>query len=714
MHYEPRGAWRLVGGLLPAVAFTACAPGASGEEAASPERVALAADTGGAVLAQAVVPEVDIRIDGPGDCKYIEIDDLTPTVDTTDADANLCSNNSTDTTACPAAEVAKLADNPNFPGTSAASPTTLGSVEAEYCDWVDLDPLVHLDPFLDPSGANGDPDDILESDGCFNPDGNTPSKGNFTVTGLAADPTGTWLYTLLERDTSNGNESYEYYYLQNPTLFEEPNGCADGQYQFDPTPGDIRVVLSYSSTAALPEATAVAQIWEEAAPSAALYNPKELHQAGNWVTLVDAPVYPAINVTYNRQKSPTEDIERDFDGTALASGIKVEMALDIEAVFGQGCGLTRTMFGLSTASDSGAENDRIFDFLAPRVISTADVGTDLTLYESCDEEFGYLVEIDIDGPVSDFSNFDITGTYNCGAGDVAFTVAYSGDTIAIPVSTETTCEIDVDIDGTGIYEGCDAELSDTVTVYPTVEAAGTLDQDCTGGFSWDLDLDQIVSSASGVGVAWDFEVGGVSSAATDADDCTPPYDDATDDCGDGSSVVASSDGGAVSVSATLTVSDLTDRDTDGDGTAETTCPDVDVAVQGIDVHQPVTVTVSPTTADGECSLTDPNDPVDDVAFTVSITGGSGDYVLDYTYTDDAVNPTCADGSEDATDDQDFSDSCTYDLGSDFCAYGEAQLVVTDGTDSECCVGTAAADCADGISAERTSTLDVESITVTLP
>lgn len=641
-------------------------------------------DTGGAPgvgLLQATSPPLtDITIQVPG-CDYLQIDTFLEAGN--DRDANLCSDFSNPASPNFIGEVPIACeglvfgaafddDNPNRPGPGGDN----------YCDWAELDRARHFAPFSDP--PNTQADDGFQGGDCLVPDYNGPGKADITNVGMAASTDGEWLYIGWERSTVEGNERGSLILTRDPIAFGAGGGCKTDQPLTDLREGNAyRIDLSVLSTSNLPEARVL--VFEYVGPEALQQTTAQVLKSPNWVPITDPDaVVKALNVRTpkNKVSDEDEDEEKSIDGNVLNSAQWIEVAVNTDAVFGGGCGVD--FIGQFATSASDGKNDALKDYSGPFHFVTANLVSGLTLYETCQAgTFDYDVSATLEGQPIDFDNTTVTFDVACDneAFDAIGLVPESlpsgtltlTDANGEPPSADLTCEITVKIEGEEVLDSCNAELSETVTVYPPLTATGTLSQDCNGTFGFDSTLTR--SSDGSATFGWTFQFDGANDITRDTQEGTG---------------VSIPDGVELptQITATLTVSDNTPRNT---RTGEETCS-IPVTVPGITALAPLELSLTGSD-DATC---DEAGSLNSITATVKVTGGSGTYDLDYQL-ESATSEDCLDvtGSN-------GSDSCTFGLGDAFCAEGTLSLTVRDADTNSGCEDVSAS-----LKAVRTAVLDVQ-------
>jgi hypothetical protein len=426
--------------------------------------------------------------------------------------------------------------------------------------------------------------------------------------------------------------------------------------------GDVLVELTFPSTADLADGVVDIKRWTGGAT--ANVPAEDLLLDPSW-TLVPAgggtlPAYTAFNVAYNKTKSPNDDDEPGFDGVDMATGQLAEMAIDIKAVFGQGCGLRRTLAAISTASASPNGNDDLKDFVSPTTILTASIELGVTLSESCDEGFNWAASAKLgsDDLIGD-PDIDLVIQYNCGSG--VHEIAVTQTTGFEPVVGGGSCTAKlVARNGTGRLTSCDAESKpDNANAYPPLDVTAALAQaNCGDDFTYDA-----TPSGGSPPYAFSWTFTGPSAIASSSQE-------------DGSAGIT----GAGTVNGAVTVTDSR--------FAALGCSDGD----NNDTPVYSSLVASLTATPGDLACFDSDIPV-----TATMSGGSGAYTLNWNLTDE-------DGTNDATtscsDGLGLSPTyCGFNLGGAVCAKAKLELSVSDPV-------CAQAVYAGGVGAERTSKVTV--------
>ncbi len=562
---------------------------------------------------------------------FIEIDDLDGLGSRRD-DANLCADGVSASTACPSP--GSPSDNPNFPGPEPTSPATPGLPE-DYIDWADLGAG---SPFFlsDQSDAN---DDIFRSGSCLGI-GNAPGKANLHDIGVAANDT--WLYLLSERVSVQGQEEHHYLFTQLVPHFEFTSSCPDGTWLWDMTPGDVRVTLRFQSTSGLPTGDAVVEQWAGAGVG---LTAESVLRSSDWEVPDPAmfpppmqPAYLSFNVAPGT-KTPDADTETWLDGTPLQTSQISEMAVDVARVFGQGCGLNRTMSVVTTSSGSGNDRDALKDFLAPIQLTSATMSASLTVTPSCGRSFDYRVDVERSGAVAlPSSDLDVAITYDCGSGPMTVHDTDGVGTIQVSGANTATCSVSATVTGSGEFAFCAASDVDTVTVYAPLGVTADLSQaGCGAPWAWDATPR---GGLAPFGYEWSFDGASPVSAVTKSGTGTLP-----------GGVAPASIAGQVTL-------------TDARGCEA-------VSSDSLRALHELSLSVVPTGGDGECEE-------GDLSFSATIQGGSGEYGLMWRTHDDAhLDAGCASRTSASEADASLALACSFGLGDAACARGDVDLTVRD-------------------------------------
>lgn len=622
-------------------------------------------DTGPAIeVLQALEPEVQQIVIGLEGCDFLEIDNIGG--GTSDRDANLCSGVSEVSPTCPDGPVV---ESPPFP--------------ANHCDWADIDRATHF---------NADWQDVVSSTlddsfqgSCLVQGHKATPKADIGNVGLAASTDGSELYIGWERFAVNGNERGSLILTREPVDLGAVGSCSDPQPLTDLIDGEAyRIDLKVDSTAALPFAQVqvfrygVDPLVDESVLDQTM---AQVLASTHWQPITDSVVRKALNVrSTDKNAVPGEDDEFGIDGNVLATAQWIEVAVDTEAVFGEGCGLD--FIGQFTTTASEGVADALKDYNGPFHFTTANLVAELELFESCTAgEFGYALTVTRDGEPVDLetSGLEVTFDVDCDDDtlDATDIVPSSDGTVDLGEPTASSlCTVTANISGgSNGLSGCEATAEADVTVYPPLTATATLAQDCDGTFSYEGEVTS--SSGADATFAWTFT-----------------FDSETVDRSDASGTVSLPSGSAspTTVTGQLVVTDGTARDTGGEELEECT---VTVGDLTVDVFSPITLQLT-AASDADCDAEDAETALDTVFVDASFSGGSGQYVL--TYTPSAgLSTTCPTM---ATNNATGSDDCTFMLGVGFCRDGDLTLKVEDSQDNGCEPREAT------VSAVRECTLDV--------
>ncbi len=659
--------------------------------------------------------EANVAID-----EFIEIDDLDATAGG-NRDANLCSSSigsANGSPACPAIACSgafcpySTGDNPNFPGPDNALPGTLGADDEEYIDWADLGYLYPTKTFFfsDPLDG-GEKDDIFSPGSCITR-GNSPSKANATTIGVAANDVYLWLDMV--RDTVQGQEEYHFFFTKAEAHTDSGNteGCAEPTLLWDVEDGDVQVVVRLPSTSHLADGTIEVLAYDDDATPDPNLSAEELILSPKWKPVADA-AYVVFDVSISRGDATPdidtdgagadEDRERYLDGAVLATTQMAEAAVDIEKVFGNvGCGLTRSMAVITTASGSPGDTDDLKDFLGLITITTGDLVPEISLDPSCTEDFAYAVSLEDDAGNTiplDGSLVDVEIVYDCGSGET--TVQDAGDdgvgSIAVPIASKSgsvSCSAKAHVIGkTGTdFESCD-KLSEAATQNVWADLVATADLDsplCDGNVSFGV----TVQGGKGLAPTYDW-----TFTPTPAATLTPAL------------VAPEPASGTLAVSGTFAPVSVKGEVTVTEQREEIQCSDTDddTAV----VYQPLAVSLSMDSSDLMCPVAPASALAllyGDVAVDVAVQGGSGNWSLDFALAGDtdvyggniSGVLACSDAASLVDADASYANTCAFSLSDGkACALGQISLGVTDVGNAACTFPAQGP-----LQAEKTTELDV--------
>lgn len=596
------------------------------------------------------------------------------------------------------------ADDPDFPGPDPSCPSALGT---GYKDWNDLTTLANADDIFQ-QDLSGGTDDIMKTGSCV---GLGPSPGKANIQDFAVAGNANYLYFEFERESSNGQEEYHIDLTQKAPYLGTGGGCSAPTYLWDLQDGDVQITVFFPSTAHLADGTILIEVFDAdltAGPDTGLTAEQVLNSPG-WTTLtagsptcgdpVEAsrPAYVVFNVARSN-KLTSEDNETKLDGTTVFDTAELaEAAVDVAAVFGAGCGLSRAMTIITTASGSAGGNDDYKDFFGPLIIQTGNLGASLALTTSCPtstatgEKFQYDVTVmnasggTSTGVTLPDTGLDVAVKYDCGGGEITVEDDDGTGTVNFPVTTTAAgCSVYAEVTGKagGQFEGCSVTTaSDSVTIYPDLALSADVDGTCSATAPWTFS-----ATASGGSGSYDYDwtftptpTGAISptsaTVASSSSLATAP-------------ALLNSDRAPVAIAGSLTVTD-TGRDDDLGCTIA--AGDSDTA------YHPLTATLTLGSSDLSCPVAagDATDLLQgnvDVSAT-GVTGGSGAYDYVWGGSGDVDPVTCGDLA-----------TCTFGLDDTKpCASGTVTLIVED--ENETTSG-----CADvaqqSLTANKTTTLDV--------
>lgn len=640
-------------GAAPAATDQAAPRSRTNSEAAAPGTRAAAVNSEGEL------PMADIRIGG-----YLEVDDLDGT-ESGNRDANQCTQGSPTGTDDTCDLLRPAADNPNFPGPDPAYPNALGIDEADYTDWAHLDrskAYFHYDLDVQDPAL---PDDILKQGSCVDT-GPSPSKANIETIGVAGNDD--YLYLMMERTKVQGQEEFHFFFTQGDAHMGPVENCRNPSWMWDLQDGDIQVTVRFQSTSGLPVGDVIVEVYNDPDndPSNDVNQTAEqLIRSEKWGSFAGPiPAYAAFNVAPGRKALPDEDTERDLAANELTSGQLAEVAVDLEAVFGTGCGLSRVMTLITTASGSGGDTDDLKDFYAPVVVRTGSPQLTMDLSQECTESLGYQVGITgwgDESPMLGDPNLALDLSYECNGHSGTFNDDLGEGNIDLDIDHTVVCSVTAVLTGSGPYQNCTADITEQYTLYPDLGATGTLGQDeCGSDWTW---AGEGQGGQPPYSFDWDFSGVGFQIPA-----------DPNQPSGSGTLLAGTVPG---LIHGNLTV-------TDARGCEATTYAETDA-------YHALTLAVTPTTAGDVCYD-------GDIAFDAKIAGGSGSYSLAWTEKGTADLGACAGTTSVNDPDANWLMGCDYDLGPGVCATGAVDLVVTDpicGTQGPL-----------GVTASRTSSVSV--------